>query len=639
MMKQNRRKISGFIILIILSFVIGHNLHFGRNIQGKIDSWGFTYPVFSQAKFDLSCPNGTQPFQPLITNNPQTGNLKANACIDSTGTVTYQGLGFSAGQTPITNTFYLADLKYGAKSDGKIFYSNINTCSFTSGQAIITCTGGGFTSSLIGYNVTATINSCCGVSFNYQGTLAFTNIATTVISVQSSTQLTISQNFSANSGGNWIIGILPNIDAAWTAAEADANASGGCYAIGFPTGRMAVLQGHGNTFGTQCGGAEPQADFTVNFFGQGKGATVIVPVPGFQTSTCTGGLASDTCFFGAKNASNASEVTINFLQLNGLGWGNTGFGSLKKLIGVGLGSETIDLACNAFGGSDSNLIGFSYDGAGVRNVKMSIDGCGASGALVNGPIAKCYYCFYGDTLNANLTIASGGDYFNVGDDYGVTGTTVVISQAGRYHGVGSTLFGCSAAANATAIFMSNFANAQTILEGARFNCTTTTSNGVFMNASTQKLVLSSGTHIGGTTAAINRSAGLVFTSEDTVFDAGSITSLAPSCAMTTGGGAGPTCTALGGSTNEKGIIRMTPGAGPGTNGTTTITLAGTFSGASGTTPACFFDPANTGTGAWNLAADTQYQTASTTVPVFTWNNTIALTAASTYDVSYMCIAR
>src|SRR5258708_32972055 len=109
--------------------------------------------------------------------------------------------------------------------------------------------------------------------------------------------------------------------------------------------------------------------------------------------------------------------------------------------------------------------------------------------------------------------------------------------------------------------------------------------------------------------------------------------------MTPGGGAGPACAVIAGSTNEKGTVRMTPGTAPGTNGTTTITFAGTFAGASNTTPSCSFDIANTGTGAWNLAAGVQLQSRSTTVPVFTWNNTVALTAASTYDVDYLCAAR
>lgn len=91
------RKISKFIILISLIFLIF------SHIRRSKDGWGYTYPVIAQQRFDLSCPVGnTQPFQPLITNNPQTGNLKANACIDPTGLITWNGSGAGgAGATGV----------------------------------------------------------------------------------------------------------------------------------------------------------------------------------------------------------------------------------------------------------------------------------------------------------------------------------------------------------------------------------------------------------------------------------------------------------------------------------------------------------------------------------------------------------
>lgn len=142
--------------------------------------------------------------------------------------------------------------------------------------------------------------------------------------------------------------------------------------------------------------------------------------------------------------------------------------------------------------------------------------------------------------------------------------------------------------------------------------------------------------------------GIAVANAGTVFDLGgnrgwgaTSTGLAPTCAMTTGGGTGPTCALVAGSTNEKGTIRMTPGTTPGATGTTTMTFAGTFSGAQGTTPDCNFSYANTGTGAWSLTTTTPIimTTRSSTVPVFNWNQTGALTAASTYDIDYVCGAR
>ena len=70
---------------------------------------------YGQARYDLPCPIGnTQAFTPLVTQNPQTGNLKANACIDPTGTVTYQGL------NPNTNgVIDPTQSPYNVKADAK----------------------------------------------------------------------------------------------------------------------------------------------------------------------------------------------------------------------------------------------------------------------------------------------------------------------------------------------------------------------------------------------------------------------------------------------------------------------------------------------------------------------------------------
>lgn len=61
--------------------------------------------VYGQAKYDLACPVGnTQPFSPLVTNNPQTGNLKANGCIDPTGLITWNGVtGVAGAATPLNS--------------------------------------------------------------------------------------------------------------------------------------------------------------------------------------------------------------------------------------------------------------------------------------------------------------------------------------------------------------------------------------------------------------------------------------------------------------------------------------------------------------------------------------------------------
>src|SRR5579863_8831413 len=165
-----------------------------------------------------------------------------------------------------------------------------------------------------------------------------------------------------------------------------------------------------------------------------------------------------------------------------------------------------------------------------------------------------------------------------------------------------------------------------------------------MNNAGQKLVLAAGTIVGGTTAAVNRSAGTVFTDPSVVFAAGAITSLAPTCTFTSGGGTTPSCSLQAGSTNEKGVIIATTGTGaPGSNGTITLTFAGTYSGPSAAAPACVYNVDNSGT-AWGNEAGTQVNTQSTTAPTVAWFNVnsvvaTALTVSSPYRIGYSCVAR
>lgn len=441
---------------------------------------------------------------------------------------------------------------FGAKFDGKAFFSNVNTCSFTSGLATFTCTGanlcnGGSVACAagqitdVGKQFTATVNGCCGVSFNFQGTLAMANVATTIISVQSATQATISQNFTTNSGANWIIAYGTNDDASLTAAETAWASGNKCKSIQLPAGITFVLQPHFTNPGANCLGMEPQADYTASVSGQGIGTTVIAMPAGYNFAGCTAN--TNTCFGGYF------ESTFNNFQLNGFGWGNTGAASLKNIMRAGLGSQWNQIGCMAIGGSDPNLNGVIAD-IGARFWGLSVDGCGGGGPVVaalfvNATIVKCYYCFMGDVLGLNLMVGGAGDFTDYGSDYGNTGGTTLIRVDGRYHGIGVNLFACSIVANATGINQSNGANSVVILDGARWNCTGTTSNGIFMSGAGQKLYLTGGTHVGGSTAAINNTAGTVYMSGDTVLDAGLLTGAAAGVFIADGHSLEGFCTGVG----------------------------------------------------------------------------------------------
>jgi hypothetical protein len=128
-----------------------------------------------------------------------------------------------------------------------------------------------------------------------------------------------------------------------------------------------------------------------------------------------------------------------------------------------------------------------------------------------------------------------------------------------------------------------------------------------------------------------------------IFAAG-VTGLAPTCTFTSGGGTSPSCALQAGSTNEKGVIIATTGTGsPGTTGTVTLTFEGTFTGGVATTPACNFNPDDSGT-AWGNGAITKVSTQSSTAPIVAWSNSAAnvltaLAVSSPYRIDYTCTPR
>jgi hypothetical protein len=580
---------------------------------------------------------------PALSNTSGSGTgfpVTTPVTVGSGGSINISGSGsingIVAGQTPILKSINVADPKYGAKFDGKVFFANVNTCSFTSGLATFTCTGAGLSAADVGKQLSATIGSCCGVQFNFVGTAA-TPVATstTILSVQDATHATASQNFIASSGANWIIWWATNDDAAITAAETDWAGANKCQGLVIPAGITALLQPHFNNPGTNCLGAEPQADYTAQVSGQGIGVSMFGIATGFNFAGCPiTGANNGGCFF------NYLESTVKDLQFNGFGWGNTGLASPRNLLAGQLGSQWTQVACMATGGSDTNLTGINM-GIGFRGWGAPIiDGCGNVGGQVNGSIVKFYYAFFGDTNGPNLGVPLGADLTDFGSDYGGAGLTVILSISGRYHGIGSNLFTCNTT-NSSGILMGG-AGALVILEGGRWNCLGATSNGIFMNVAGQKLILGVGTIVGGTLNAVSRTNAIVYTDPTVVFAAGSITTLAPgSCAESAGNG---TCALVAGSTNEKGTVRITAGTTTATNPSFSYNFAGTYAGPSGAAPSCNYWIKNTGTGSWITAAPvgiglpfpSAISTTAVTVNILT---TVSTVSTSTYDVGYSCIAQ
>jgi hypothetical protein len=115
-----------------------------------------------------------------------------------------------------------------------------------------------------------------------------------------------------------------------------------------------------------------------------------------------------------------------------------------------------------------------------------------------------------------------------------------------------------------------------------------------------------------------------------------VSGTAPTFAVT-GFGGSPTVAVQTGSTDAVGAATITAGTAPAASGTFTLTFSRTF----GTNlPVCTFNLVN-GTGSWNaLAQEPIVQTPTTASVIANWaDNSVALTAASTYGFNWECYGK
>jgi hypothetical protein len=561
-----------------------------------------------------------------VCTNPSAGNVKCEI----------------TGNTPgiDANTIYAAS--YGALFNGRECFGATSTVVFN-GTSTVTCNTAQFCNnstvicaagriSDVGKQVAAT-SGCCGVQQNWAGVslMASPSTATTITAVNSATSATLSQNVTSCSGGTCVLAWATNDDVAISAAETAAAAVGRCPSIVMPGGLTAILKSHFTSLGANCNGAQAQDDYSEVIRGAGIGVTVLGIFPGFDWTTCPSG----ECFGGPR------ETTFVDWQINGFGWGNTGSPLNTTLVEGWLGSQWSQWACNGVGGSDTNLTGLGLDSAGWRGWGISVDGCGYIGVRVGGNINKVYYCFFGDNLGPALQFEGNSDFTDFGCDYGGQGGTSVIyahaTGTQRYDAESSTFFGCAQGGigGSYGLNMGTGGNVTFIIHNSRFACTSPTSHGLYTGAATNKAYLQGASIIGGTTDAIVRDAGTIYTDPGVTFPEGTITAIAPTCAST--GLSQTACSTLAGSTNEKGAIKITAGVGASTSGTVTLTFAGAFSGPSGAAPTCTFQYDNRGTGVWAapVALMTDHTGPTTSAYIVDWAAT-APTNTDIYYISYVC---
>jgi hypothetical protein len=388
-----------------------------------------------------------------------------------------------------------------------------------------------------------------------------------------------------------------------------------------------------------------------SILGTGYKTSMFVPLPNFVTSGCTGAtltLGNVDCF----------GPSIGFQLINagiyGGDYGNNANFNGKVFINVGVDSYLINVLLAGLSScipATCTMIGVNFDASGQTTDTMIVDGFGAGNATTTGMcnVAGGSYngfslSFCGNTGGIGLDIAANARLVSYNGGWGgskTSSTAADVVNNGFFTDNDGVFFGCTSACANLAVTSGSTTklNNSNLIGG---NGTGSFSL-FFNNAATAKVFARNSFFNGG---AANQDVAFA-TAMGSFNDLGgnsyghSNTAILPACTESAGNG---TCAAVLGSTNEKGVIRITAGTTTLLNPSFTMTFAGAFTGASAQPPSCTFLVANTGTGSWvtaapvggGLPAVTTNTTALQTVGITVAVNTVS---ASTYDVTYECTAK
>jgi len=365
--------------------------------------------------------------------------------------------------------------------------------------------------------------------------------------------------------------------------------------------------------------------------GFGMDSTMLIPTPNFNFATCTGG-GGTACFLGWQFA------VVKDWIIWGAGNSLSGGNNVHDIVDLNTESYADKFGIVAWGGSDTSLQGFVPIAGGARVVNSIFRGAGQQVCRI--AAANTWFvntvCTYGNLTG--LVVPAGGTLYSHNGFYGITnGGTSSIQITGTYYGWGDVLGGAGGSANTTFVQIGG----ASYLNGVTAACSIAAANAIATNGG--NIYATNSTFGGGSCNSVNRIANTYFDLGGNTYSTAAV-GIAPTCAFTSGGGTSPSCAVQAGSTNEKGVIIATTGTGsPGSQGTITLTFAGTYTGATGATPTCTYTLDNSGT-AWGAESIVFVNTQSTTVPTLAWTNInaialAALTASSPYRIDYTCVPR
>lgn len=403
-------------------------------------------------------------------------------------------------------------------------------------------------------------------------------------------------------------------------AQAAAWFSVPCLLLQMPSGAAFVTKGGlGSSSGNACSGSGDFGQVGPELAGMGQGATVLVPLPSFDFTTCTNAFSGAACFGGALG------LRAHDFQINGMGQtlsGTTHNNNLFELDGGNFcaGASAANLKFHDWGLMSTGLTGFDVHGAcdaGIINSTMqdfgnspcNIEAGSGAGSNVSLTGLGCFGGNTGPSLGVSMGSGTGALVSSTGGFYGscLTGTCndVLVSFNGASNTVftssGDQIF-ASSAAQQNVIQMGGTAGAGSVvnlwgdilfMEGA---CATTcnvatvntTGSGQLRasqtlfsgNTNTRLFFIAAGNSfvdIGGNT--FNRNGGLADSISGSVFGSYSITGTpitAAKLVLSAGWGTTAAWTALTGNTQYLTGTITASGAGQAANPTITYTFPTPF---------------------------------------------------------------
>lgn len=285
---------------------------------------------------------------------PYTDTDTGNLYVCKTGQYTLAGGSSSSASSALTID---VASQVGAHFDTQ----SISLATLASGSAVVTAPAGTFAASDAGKNFVAFTTCGTGIIAATQGRAI---AETTIVSFQSTSQVTVGANSNVTVAGTACIWWGHPDDAAFTAADTAAAAATACPTIQMPAKMGWIEQAHWITslplcenqgIGWQQGGIRNGNGLTVQ--GVSPGSSILFVAPNLATAnsgTCIGsggGTVGNTVCFGGR----PSQIFRKF-RLTGGGNMATGFPSLKGVFVLGMYADMDYVILDDFGSNDTNAI-------------------------------------------------------------------------------------------------------------------------------------------------------------------------------------------------------------------------------------------------------------------------------------------